>query len=221
MDKVLSFRDITYSYDGCRMIFREMNYTFEKGVFYAIVGPSGSGKTTALSLAAALDSPKSGSVLFRDKDIKSIGYAKYRREAVALVFQSYNLINYLTARENVMMGMEIAGRYHDKRKARADTLLAAMGLSADEADRRVNGLSGGQQQRVAIARALSTNAEIILADEPTGNLDPDTAVGIINLFKGLVEEQNKCVIVVTHSVEVSKCADKVLEIRGGALCEVG
>ena len=186
---------------------------------YSIVGPSGSGKTTLLSLMGALDNPKDGKILYQDKEIKKIGYTKYRRK-IAFVFQSYNLINYMNGIENVIVGMDISKSHKKERKQTAIKLLKDLGLTEEEMKRRVNKLSGGQQQRVAIARALASETDLILADEPTGNLDKKNAKEIINIFKDLAKKNNKCVIVVTHSNQVSEMSDVVLQIDDGKLNKI-
>ncbi|TKH32156.1 ABC transporter ATP-binding protein, partial [Bacillus cereus] len=175
-----------------------------------ILGPSGSGKTTTLSLGCGLDIPKNGYVLYNGKDIRKIGLDRYRNQNVSVIFQSYNLITYMTAIQNVLTAMEITGVKVKNKKARALELLEKVGLTEVEAKRNVLQLSGGQQQRVAIARALSCNVDLLIADEPTGNLDEETANDIIDLFQELAHQENKCVIVVTHSQEVAKKSDRAV-----------
>ncbi len=220
MQAVLEFDNVTFGYvnGGKRQnILENASITFDKGTFYAIIGPSGSGKTTSLALAGALDIPQSGRVVFNGQDIKKIGLTKHRRENVAMIFQNYNLINYMTALENVTMAMEISGSYKGKRKEQALKLLKDLGLTEDEAQRNVLQLSGGQQQRVAIARALASDADIILADEPTGNLDIHTAREIIVIFEELAHVYDKCVIVVSHSKEVADESDIAYRFEDGGL----
>lgn len=219
----LSFQNVSFSYrDGNRklVILKDASFDFEEGTFYSIIGPSGSGKTTTLSLAGALDVPESGTVLFGGKDVRKIGLTRYRRDNVAMVFQSYNLISYMTALENVQMAFEIAGRGEKNKREKSLELLEKLGLTREECKRNVRRLSGGQQQRVAIARALASEAKIILADEPTGNLDSETADDIVKILKDLANVYGKCVIVVTHSVEVSKKADRVLRFNHGTMALV-
>jgi len=190
----------------------------EKGTFYAILGQSGSGKTTFLSLISALDSPKSGQVLYEGTDIEKIGHENYRRDDISIIFQSYNLIPYLSAVENVLVPMAITkNQLPDNQREVAYNLLDYIGITKEKADRLVNQLSGGEQQRVAIARALATNVDIILADEPTGNLDEEMEQEIIDIFKELAHVHNKCVIVVTHANEIAQQADEVLYLRKGVL----
>lgn len=212
MAGIIEFENVTFGYQngGKKLdILKDSSVSFEKGVFYTIVGPSGSGKTTTLALAGALDVPQMGRVLFEGQDIKKIGLTKHRKKNVVLIFQSYNLINYMTALENVTIAMDISGVYKGERKQRALKILKDLGLTEDEAKRHVMKLSGGQQQRVAIARALASEAEVILADEPTGNLDVDTAREIVSIFKDLAHIHNKCVIVVSHSQEVAQESDNI------------
>lgn len=216
---VLKLDNVSYGYDNTRKILDQVTYEFNKNVMYSIVGPSGSGKTTLLSLMGALDNPKDGKILYQDTEIKKIGYTKYRRK-IAFVFQSYNLINYMNAIENVIVGMDISKSHKKERKQTAIKLLKDLGLTEDEMKRRVNRLSGGQQQRVAIARALASDTDLILADEPTGNLDKKNAKEIINIFKDLAKKANKCVIVVTHSNQVSEMSDVVLKIDEGKLNKI-
>lgn len=195
-----------------------VNYKFSKGTLYTILGPSSSEKTTALSIAGASEFPKRGVILYKGKNINDIGLTKYRK-MIGMVFQSYNLINYMNARQNVIMTMEISGSVKKDKKLEADKLLNTVGLSQEMIKRNVNKLSGGEQQRVAIARALASDAELILADEPTGNLDVATTKEIIGLFKKLAHEMDKCVIVVTHSIEFAKNADVVISLKDKKLID--
>lgn len=218
---LLETKAVDYYYqdgDQRRYILKETSVSFEKGTFYAILGQSGSGKTTFLSLISALDSPKSGQVLYEGTDIEKIGHENYRRDDISIIFQSYNLIPYLSAVENVLVPMAITkNQLPDNQLEVAYNLLDYIGITKEKADRLVNQLSGGEQQRVAIARALATNVDIILADEPTGNLDEEMEQEIIDIFKELAHVHNKCVIVVTHANEIAQQADEVLYLRKGVL----
>lgn len=218
---LLETKNVDYFYqdgDQRRYILKDTTVSFERGVFHAILGQSGSGKTTFLSLISALDAPKEGTVLLENKDIKEIGYDKYRRDKISIIFQSYNLIPYLTAMENVLVPMSITdNQLPDNHKEVAYNLLDYIGITRDKADRLVNQLSGGEQQRVAIARALATNVDIILADEPTGNLDEEMEQEIVDIFKELAHTHNKCVIMVTHSNEIAQQADQTFYLRKGVL----
>ena len=209
----LQLQNLTYYYDKDRPVLNNLNYTFDKGKIYAIMGKSGAGKTTLLSLLCALTDPKDGTILFEGKDIKTIDRYRYRSKFVGVVFQGYNLLPQLNAVENVELSMDIAGlRVADKRKF-AMELLEKVELDEVKAKRRILMLSGGEQQRVAIARALSYNPDIILADEPTGNLDGETQKEVMDIFIRLAKEENKCVIIVTHAPDVAKCADVVYELE--------
>lgn len=208
---MLELKDVSYYYKSQKdkTILDHVNYQFKKGIMYAILGSSGSGKTTLLSLLAGLDVPVEGTVCVAGEDILQRGLNAHRKDHVSLVFQNYNLIDYLTPVENVKLGG----------KADAEELLAQMGIDEAQRKRNVMQLSGGQQQRVAIARALASKAPILLADEPTGNLDEDTANEIISIFQKLAHEQEKCVVVVTHSRELAEQADIVLRLKKGKIAD--
>jgi len=212
---------INYGYvDGSkkRGILNDLSYDFERGKFYTILGPSGSGKSTLLALAGALDQPESGTIRFKGKDIKDLGYTLFRRANIAIIFQKYNLMNYLTAVENVEADMMIVNRQTPgNKKDLAYKILDSLGIVRTKADRRVTALSGGEQQRVAIARALAKDVELILGDEPTGALDTATQKEIISLFKSLAHEYGKTIIIVTHSDDVAGQSDRVLHLRDGQL----
>lgn len=198
----------TYA-SAAKRVLSNVSYDFEVGTFYAIVGSSGAGKTTMLSLLAGLDAPTQGAVLFDGKDIATTGYTRHRRDQIALVFQNYNLIDYLTPLENLRLVNP---------KASVEDL-TRLGIDAAAAKRNVLALSGGQQQRVAIGRALVSSAPVILADEPTGHLDEDTAQGVIEILRDAAHEQNKCVIVVTHSRQLARAADVTLRLEQRKLVE--
>ena len=205
----LELKNVSYAYEKGRAVLQNINTEMETGKIYAILGPSGSGKTTLLSLLGGLDVPTQGSVLFDGEDITAKGLEHHRRNHIALIFQNYNLIDYMTPIENV----RLTAKYD------AAPILERLGLEQDETQRNVLKLSGGQQQRVAIARALASDAPVILADEPTGNLDTDTAEEITAILKESAHAFGKCVVVVTHDREVAKQADVVLEIKRGHLKE--
>lgn len=207
---VLSLQNICFSY-GTTPVLDNISYDFEKGKIYCIVGKSGAGKTTLLSILSGLAAPSSGSIIYNGEDIKYIDKYRFRSKYIGVIFQSYNLITKFTAVENVMLSMDIAGVKGEK-KEKAMQLLESVGLDEDEANRRILQLSGGQQQRVAIARALSYDPDIILADEPTGNLDSDTQQEIMDIFRELANN-GKCVILVSHSPEVAKMCDQCYELK--------
>lgn len=207
---ILSLQNICFSY-GSKPVLENISYEFEKGKMYCIIGKSGAGKTTLLSLLSGLASPDSGKILYNGEDVTKIDKYKFRSKYIGVIFQSFNLITKFTAAENVVLSMDIAGVKSADKKSKAIELLKSVGLDEDEANRRVLKLSGGQQQRVAIARALSYNPDIILADEPTGNLDTETQEEIMKIFRELAD-QGKCVILVSHSPEVAKLCDERYEL---------
>ena len=193
---ILETKDLYFTYpdgDARKVILNDVNVSFEKGKFYTILGASGSGKTTFLSLIAALDKAERGEILYEGKSLSEIGYEKYRRNNAGIVFQSYNLIPYMNAVENVMVAMSITDNEMEKdMKGQALRILESVGIDGSKATRRINRLSGGEQQRVAIARAISTNVEVVLADEPTGNLDAKT---------------------ITHSEKIANQSDVILKLN--------
>ena len=205
----LELKNVSYAYEKGKAVLQNISAELETGKMYAILGPSGSGKTTLLSLLGGLDVPAQGKILFDGEDIAAKGLEHHRRNHISLIFQSYNLIDYMTPIENVRLTAKLD----------AASILERLGLKQDEIIRNVLKLSGGQQQRVAIARALASDAPVILADEPTGNLDADTAEEITAILKESAHTFGKCVVVVTHSGEVAKQADVVLEIKRGHLKE--
>ncbi len=204
---MLQVKNVSYYYSKDRMVVDGVSEDFESGKMYVILGPSGCGKTTLLSLLGGLDVPKDGRILFEGKEVTKKDLEEHRRSHISFVFQNYNLIDYMTPVENVEL------------TARQDALpmLEKLGLSREEAKRNVMKLSGGQQQRVAIARALASGNPVILADEPTGNLDEDMAKEITGIFKQAAKEYDKCVIIVSHSNDVAKQADVVFEMSRGKL----
>ncbi len=208
---MLEVKNVMYYYKSQKdkVILNHISYRFEEGKMYAVLGTSGSGKTTLLSLLAGLDVPVEGEICMNGVNIMQKGLNGHRKENISLVFQNYNLIDYLTPVENVRLGG----------KEDAMGLLRSMGLDETQSRRNVMQLSGGQQQRVAIARALASNAPVLLADEPTGNLDEDTANEIIAIFSELAHEKNKCVIMVTHSKEMAQKADVILTLKKGTIVE--
>ena len=204
MAPVLEFRQITYYYqsgDKRIDILDNVDCAFEPGLLYTIVGPSGSGKTTTLTLAGALETPRSGSICYKGQDIKEIGYTNYRSKHVAIVFQAYNLLPYLSPLQNVIAAMEITKNPVQNKKRRAQELLTRMGLTEDQMGRSVQKLS----------------ADILLADEPTGNLDADTAKSIVEIFRELAHKDNKCVIAVTHAQAFAEQADVVFSLKNRLL----
>ena len=223
METILSFEDVSYSYlDGSSTvtILDKANYDFEKGKIYAIVGASGSGKTTTIVLAGGLDKPKEGKVNFKGTDINQIGLNKYRRNDISIVFQAYNLIYYMNAYENVANAIEIPNIKVHNKKEYCLNILQKLGLTKDQCFRDIRKLSGGQQQRIAIARAMAKDVDLILADEPTGNLDEKNSREILKIFIDLAHNDNKCVVIVTHSPSLAAKCDAQLKISDGQIIEV-
>lgn len=204
---LLELENVSFAY-GKTSVLENISYSFDAGHVYSIVGKSGAGKTTLLSLLSGLARPTDGHIYYDGTDMGKINPYNFRSKYVGVVFQNFNLLTKLTAVENVVLSMDIAGKKIKDKKRKAYELLESVGLSREEANRRVLKLSGGQQQRVAIARALSYDPDVILADEPTGNLDGETQDEILAILKGLAKK-GKCVILVTHSPEVAYQSDFV------------
>lgn len=211
---ILKIEDLGYRYNDApkdEYVFKNLNYEFECGKMYAIKGKSGSGKTTLLSLISGLEKKYVGKIFFQDKDLSKLNLDKYRNSDIGIVFQSYNLLPHLTASENILLSMDI-NHLKINKKEKVSKLLESVGLTCSHGKRRVLKLSGGEQQRVAIARSLSYNPKMIIADEPTGNLDKETETEILNIFYDLAKKENKCVIIVTHSDNVCKKCDSTYEL---------
>lgn len=206
---ILELKNISYAYEKGQVILSDISAALETGKMYAVLGPSGSGKSTLLSLLGGLDTPTKGHILFNGEDILKKGLEYHRRNRVSLIFQNYNLIDYMTPLENTALTAKRDGM----------PILERLGLTREEARRNVLKLSGGQQQRVAVARALASAAPVILADEPTGNLDEDTASELTDIFRESAHQFGKCVVVVTHSQAVAEKADVVLELKHRKLKE--
>lgn len=214
--KILILENISYRYSDAEendYVLKNINFDFELGKTYAIRGKSGSGKTTLLSLISGLETKYEGKILYDNKDLKTIDLDKYRNTNIGIVFQSYNLLPHLTAMENIILSMDISNIKVKDKKKKAIELMTNVGLKEELAGRRVLKLSGGEQQRVAIARSLSYNPSIIIADEPTGNLDKDTEDEILKIFKKLAKEENKCIIIVTHSKNVADNVDIIYDLQ--------
>lgn len=218
---VLTLNQVSYKYEGAKKnVLQGISAAFETGKVYTIVGKSGSGKSTLLSLIAGLDTCKNGTILYRGDDLKGIDRDEYRARGIGVIFQAYNLITNATAVENIVLSMHISRSPERDKKGFAYALLEKVGIDRDTADRRVLKLSGGEQQRVGIARALAHHPDILIADEPTGNLDTDTEAEILKLFTSLAYDEGKCVIIVTHSRKVTSIADVILGISDGKITVV-
>ena len=213
---VLSLKNVNYRYQDAEKddyVLRNINFEFETGKTYAIKGRSGSGKTTLLSLISGLEKKYEGEIFYQDKDLSKMDLDKYRNSDIGIVFQSYNLLPQFTAEENIILSMDINNNKEKNKEQRAIELMEQVGLNKSLAKRRVLKLSGGEQQRIAIARSLAYNPKIIIADEPTGNLDKETEEEILKIFNRLAHEEKKCVIIVTHSPNVCQSVDEVFELK--------
>ena len=223
---VLTLKNVTYKYDGAKKnTLKGIDAAFEPGKVYTIIGKSGAGKSTLLSLISGLDVTTGGEILCGGTDLKHLDRDNYRAQNVGVVFQSYNLMTNATAVQNIVLSMYISGSPEKDKKSYAYALLERVGIDRETADRKILKLSGGEQQRVAIARALAHNPDILIADEPTGNLDRDTETEILNIFTKLAHESpenggGKCVIIVTHSRKVTAIADIIYGISDGCLSVV-
>ena len=213
---VLALQNVSYQYEGAEtVIFKDLNMRFEAGNVYTIVGKSGSGKTTLLSLLSGLDIATTGSVEYQGKNLAEINRNQYRARSAGIVFQSLNLLTNATAMDNIILSMHISGVKDVDEKAHARKLLEMMGISPEKARRKVLKLSGGEQQRIGIARALAHNPDLIVADEPTGNLDKNTEARVLKVFETLAHNEGKCVIIVTHSKRVTTVADEIWSVDKG------
>ncbi|MGG2468288.1 ABC transporter ATP-binding protein [Paraclostridium bifermentans] len=215
---LLSLKDVSYRYEGAkRDVFDNINIDFEKGKVYGIIGKSGAGKSTLLSLISGLDTCKSGEVLYNDNSLKNIDRDLYRANDIGVIFQGYNLLLNATAKENILLSMNISNSKQENKDKYIDDLLQDVGIDSDKANRKILNLSGGEQQRIGIARALSHNPDIIIADEPTGNLDNETEEKIMDILVSLAHKHNKCVIIVTHSKKVCSYLDEIWGLKSGKL----
>ncbi|WOO87984.1 ABC transporter ATP-binding protein [Mollicutes bacterium LVI A0039] len=212
---ILSVKNLSYAYDGENNVLKDVNISFDAQKTYAIVGKSGSGKTTLISLLSGLDKKQSGEIYLNDQEISNYDIDEYRASEVGIIFQRYNLLNNFTVLDNILMAMRIAGQ--EVSTTKAIELLERVGLEEQMKDSLPLNLSGGQQQRVAIARTLAKNCKVIIADEPTGNLDEETELDILRLLKDLADNEGKSVIIVTHSNVIAKSAEHVFSITNGVV----
>jgi len=218
MANVLSLKNVTYQYEGTKKpVLKSINADFETGKVYTVVGKSGAGKSTLLSLISGLDISTSGEISYLETNLKKLNRDNYRAKNVGVIFQGYNLLTNATAVQNIILSMNISGLPIKDKKTYAYELLQKVGIDHETADRKILKLSGGEQQRVGIARALSHNPELLIADEPTGNLDKDTETDILGIFTSLAHSEGKCVIIVTHSRKITSIADVVYGITDGQL----
>jgi putative ABC transport system ATP-binding protein len=220
---MLTVKNLTKSFtdaSGVVTALKDVSLTVKTGEFASIIGKSGSGKSTLLSMLGALDIPTSGSIEVDGVDIAKLSASQqtaYRAKKIGFVFQYYNLIPNLTALENVTLALEFGGMPASKRKARAEQLLDSVGLTAEEQLRKPSRLSGGQQQRVSIARALANQPAIVLADEPTGNLDSETGKKIFDLLHKLSRSENTTILAVTHDMDIAGKTDRTFKLKDGKI----
>ena len=215
---LLKLENVSYRYSDALKddyVFKNINYEFNEGKVYAIKGKSGSGKTTLLSLLSGLETNYGGNITYNGKDLKKQDLDKYRSSDIGIIFQSYNLLPHLTAMENIILSMDISNVDVTDKSEKAIELMKSVGLKESQKDRRVLKLSGGEQQRVAIARSLSYNPRMILADEPTGNLDRKTGEEIIDLLKESNKVNKQTLLLITHDEGLAMQADRVIIIEDG------
>lgn len=211
---MLTVKNLTHWYGQAdKPLYEDVDLSFDTGQVYTIVGASGSGKTTLLSFLAGLDKPQKGDIFLDGKNLKKIGVTNYRKHKVAIVFQQYNLLGYMSALDNILTALSVTGSAHKGERQYVLDTLKRVGINEDDAKKNVQKLSGGQQQRVAIVRALLVDANIVIADEPTGNLDGENAAMIINLFQELAHDHQKSVIIVTHDPHVADQGDVKISLE--------
>lgn len=216
--KDLKLKNVSYKYkQGMRSVLEDVTCTFEPGKVYSIVGHSGSGKTTLLSLMAGLDRPSNGKIYLGNQDLSSMSLDQYRREDIGIIFQAFHLLPFLSAIENVAYPMRQNGMNAKEAKTLGIQLLESVQLTSEHGKRYPSNLSGGEQQRVAIARALASGAKIILADEPTGNLDVENSEGVMKILRNLAHQHGYCIILVTHNLEIAGSSDKVYRLQDGKI----
>ena len=218
---ILALQHVSYQYEGTqKVIFKDLNMNFETSRIYTIVGKSGAGKTTLLSLISGLDIATSGSIEYQGENLTKINRNQYRAKSAGIVFQNLNLLTNTTAIDNIVLSMHISGVKRTDKKTHAMKLLERVGISPEKAQRKILQLSGGEQQRIGIARALAHNPDLIIADEPTGNLDKKTEARVLKIFESLAHDEGKCVIIVTHSKRVTNVADEVWGIDRGMFRQI-
>ena len=216
----LVIENVSYRYKNAdRLALNGVSCAFKPGQVTAVVGPSGSGKTTLLSIMAGLDRPEEGQVLLNGADLSGMDLDAYRRQDVSVIFQAFQLFPLLTVMENVCYPMELNEVALKDAKERAKTLLSSVGIQEEKLRRFPANLSGGEQQRVAIARSLATGAGILLADEPTGNLDGENSRNVVEILTRLAHEEGYCVIIVTHDPAIAEASDVVYRMADGVLLQ--
>ena len=216
----LTLENVSYAYKGAeRKALNDISVEFQGGKVYAVIGPSGSGKTTLLSILAGLDIPTEGEVFINNTKLSTLDLDQYRREQVSMIFQAFHLFPMLNVVENVSFPMELNGVERAEARTRAKVFLNSVGITDEKHRRFPSNLSGGEQQRVAIARTMASGARVILADEPTGNLDKENGQNIVDILKVLAHENGYCVIIVTHDPAIAKQADQVYAMDDGRMAE--
>lgn len=214
----LALHDVSYKYEGsAKTIFKDVNLQFEPGRVYTIVGKSGAGKSTLLALLSGLDTATGGRIEYGGENLAEMNRNRYRAQKAGIIFQSLNLLLNASAIDNIVLSMSISGMTGVDKKARALELLKKVGIPPAKANRKILKLSGGEQQRIGIARALAHDPILIIADEPTGNLDKTTEAKVLKIFESLAHDEGKCVIIVTHSKKVTTIADEIWSIERGIL----
>lgn len=215
---ILRLANVSYIYDGSKKrVLKDINVEFECGILYGIIGKSGAGKSTLLSLLSGLDKCKEGVIIYNEKNMNEIDRDEYRAKGIGVIFQGYNLLTNATVLDNILLSIDISGKKIPNKKEYALELLEKVGIDKEKAMRKVLKLSGGEQQRVGIARALSHDPKVIIADEPTGNLDSDTEANIMGILERLAQEEDKCVIIVTHSKGAASYVDELYALTAGTL----
>ena len=223
---ILALQNVSYKYEGSnKTIFKDVSMNFETGKVYIIVGKSGAGKSTLLSLLSGLDIAVNGQIVYDGENLAKINRNKFRAKKAGIIFQGFNLLTNATAIDNILLSMHISGVSERNKKTKAYALLEKVGIDKETAKRKILKLSGGEQQRIGIARALAHNPELIIADEPTGNLDKTTEDSILKIFTQLAHDRaenggGKCVIIVTHSKRVTTVADEIWGIDKGVLRQI-
>jgi putative ABC transport system ATP-binding protein len=217
----LALQNVSYKYEGSnKTIFKDVNLQFEAGKVYTIVGKSGAGKSTLLSLLAGLDVATDGKIAYDGESLAEINRNRYRARKAGIIFQGFNLLTNATAIDNIVLSMNISGVSEGNKRAKAYASLEKVGIDKEKAGRKILKLSGGEQQRIGIARALAHSPELIVADEPTGNLDKATEDSILKIFTQLAHDEGKCVIIVTHSRRVAAIADEIWGIDKGVFRQI-
>ena len=218
MSAILKLNNVSYQFeDGKKNVLQKISAEFQKGKLYAIMGKSGAGKSTLLSLISGLDLCTDGKIEFDGRDMRELDRDQYRARSIGVIFQGYNLLTNATALDNVVLSMNISGVKSAHKKDDALALLSKVGINEEKARRSVLKLSGGEQQRVGIARALAHHPEVVIADEPTGNLDTKASCEIMNLLKRSNHELDQTIVMITHNMELAKAADRTIMIEDGKI----